>query len=451
MADSQTTTYAFIKPEVGGSNDSWGTKLNTDLDSLDAILGGRTQIQGLFDFKAATSGFMSKDADIGLVFRIGGAPTGSRNRLVLNDKADGSGTDYIWLQEDGMLCIQSTVGLNAYYSLTPGWKSMVAGWGGAINFSPTTGALTIYRSTASVGANADMSLQSLLTFAATSGRASFLEHVTTGQGGFIGAGAGVILGTSSAGTVYLRPNGFASATGQAYVDTGGNMAIQGQLSCENDLGNPMIFGLGGSGRLMRIANGWYFNWNSTTGDLLWTTSNGYWHHFRADGSFLIFGSTGQKATGTAWSNPSDARIKNVVGDYEVGLAEILQLQPRLFTYKGNDTSEEPKGPPTTPQEPPFDQPQPEVEAMSAAAFSEPTVPYFNSPHYQNALDGTEIAGFIAQEVEAVIPTMVTKSHGWIDGVEVDDNRILDTTNLTYAMVNAIKELAQRIEDLEAAA
>jgi hypothetical protein len=145
-------------------------------------------------------------------------------------------------------------------------------------------------------------------------------------------------------------------------------------------------------------------------------SGGHSINIRGDG-YVIASFNAAKPGGGPWVDVnSDARVKDIHGPYEIGLAEVIALKPTRYEFKGNEvTGDDP-----------------------------------DAPSSHAGVLGIEYVGLIAQEVETVFPGMVRMTKGFIDGEPVDDLRSLDTGPLIYALVNAVKELSARVTELEAA-
>ncbi|HEV3388863.1 MAG TPA: hypothetical protein VG057_07605 [Solirubrobacteraceae bacterium] len=161
-----------------------------------------------------------------------------------------------------------------------------------------------------------------------------------------------------------------------------------------------------------------------------------WHRLNPSGTFQVALAGSAQPGGGPWVAPSDDRIKTVTGEFDQGLEAVLALRPVTYVYNGNDT------------------PSADVNAQIGRDPKLPKLnvkqaPFPGSDLYQVAKDRTTFVGFVAQELEAIAPSMVTKVAGFVDGQPVSDLRQVNTNNLVYMLINAVKALAAKVEALEA--
>lgn len=118
----------------------------------------------------------------------------------------------------------------------------------------------------------------------------------------------------------------------------------------------------------------------------------------APGYNLVVNGTAAKTGGGSWSTLSDVRMKDLTGEYQKGLNEILQLKPVTFTYKAGNPRE--------------------------LNSNEPQI------------------GFVAQDVQKIFPEAVTEcKDGYLD---------FNIHAVNVALVNAVKELKAENQELKMA-
>jgi hypothetical protein len=123
----------------------------------------------------------------------------------------------------------------------------------------------------------------------------------------------------------------------------------------------------------------------------------------AAGNLTISGATATKASGTTWANPSDVRLKENITNFTKGLNELLQVNVKKWEYNG-------KG---------------------------------------DTVAGTKGLGVIADEIMQVLPETVDTYKAKLnsDDKEKTDIKRFDATEITWLLVNAVKEQQTLINQL----
>jgi len=88
MADTNTTNFGLVKVEVGASEDTWGAKLNTNMDDADKVLLGHYTIGGTADVRTISTGLSLASIPTGMRVQF---TTGTTNTTSTTLNVDGLG------------------------------------------------------------------------------------------------------------------------------------------------------------------------------------------------------------------------------------------------------------------------------------------------------------------------------------------------------------------------